>query len=118
MLPTFLPSRKSQRQYPDRPVQRHPRILYSIPLTLHHLANRGIRSSHGISLDISEGGIGALVEGPLAVGQTVGIDVLLPDSLISAVGVVRYTSSTRSGLEFVGLTPEERLRLARLVDSA
>lgn len=45
--------------------QRYPRLLFSIPITLHHLMTGGIRSSHGVSLDISEGGLGALVEAKL-----------------------------------------------------
>ena len=116
MLPTMPPSPASQKRYPA--VQRHPRVLYSIPVTLHHLANGGLRSSRGISLDISEGGVGALVEGSFEVGQSVGIDILLPDSLLSAVAIVRHTSGARSGFEFVGLTAEERLHLASLVGSA
>ena len=60
--------------YPDGVVRQHPRILFSVPLTLRHLAPPGIRASHGISLDISEGGIGALVEHDFPVGDAVEID--------------------------------------------
>lgn len=115
MLPTYP---ASQNSHPARVVRRHPRLLYSIPLTLHHLAAGGVRSSHGISLDISEGGIGALLEGQLGVGETIGIDVPLPDSLLSAAAIVRYSSVVRSGFEFVGLSPEERQHIANLVGTA
>jgi PilZ domain-containing protein len=108
----------SHKNYAGSAVRRHPRLLYSTPLMFHHLAAGGVRSSHGISLDISESGIGALVEGRLEVGQTVGIDVPLPDAVLAAVAIVRYTSDVRSGLEFVGLTSEERSRLANLVGRA
>jgi c-di-GMP-binding flagellar brake protein YcgR len=77
----------------------------------------GIRSSHGVSLDISEGGLGALVESKLAVGDTVGIELNLQEYDLNAVGIVRYTSSLRSGFEFLGLTEEERQHIASLVKS-
>jgi c-di-GMP-binding flagellar brake protein YcgR len=99
-------------------VQRHRRILFSIPLTLRHLIHGGVRASRGISLDISQSGIGALVEGGLQVGDTVEIDVQLPDRQLQAVAIVRHTSSIRSGFEFFGLTPAERAHLAAIVGSA
>jgi hypothetical protein len=114
-FPSFVASRAS---YPEGPVQRHPRLLLSIPITLHYLMPGGVRSCRGISLDISESGIGALVEGRLEVGGTVEIDLQLPDSPLSAVAIVRHTSSVRSGFEFIGLTPEERLQLSSLTASA
>ena len=91
--------------------RRHPRALFTVPITLHHLIAGGVRTSHGITLDISEGGMGALIEGMLNVGETVAIDLPLPDSKLSAVAIVRHTSSVGSGFEFVGLTPEERLQI-------
>lgn len=98
--------------------QRHPRRLFSTPVTLHHLTANGIRSSRGVSLDISEGGLAAMVEPTLNVGDTVEIDLQLPDYDLNAVGIVRYTSASRSGFEFLGLTPEERQRIASLVGRA
>jgi hypothetical protein len=71
--------------------------------------------SHGISLDISEGGIGALVQGRLHLGETVAINIALPGCTLSAVAIVRHTSSVSSGFEFVGLTPEERLQILNVV---
>ena len=91
--------------------RRHRRELFTVPLTLRHLTGRGVRTSHGISLDISEGGIGALVQGSLRVGETVAIDIPQPECTLSAVAIVRHTSSVSSGFEFVGLAPEERLKI-------
>ena len=115
MLPAYS---ASERNSPAETARRHSRLLYSTPLTLHHLATGGVRSSHGISLDISESGIGALVESSLQVGDTVELDVKLPDSDLNLVAIVRHSSSLRSGFEFLGLTLEERQRLARLVARA
>ncbi len=92
-------------------VRRHPRTVFSVPVTLHRLMASGLRTMHGISLDIGEGGLGALVQGSLRVGETVEIDLPLPERKLSAVAIVRYSSSERSGFEFVGLTTEERLHI-------
>jgi len=97
---------------PARPMQRFPRALFSVPMTLRHLASGGIQASPGISLDISEGGLGAIVHGGLRVGEMVEIDVRTPGFALSAVAIVRYTSSVRSGFEFVGMTREEREQIA------
>jgi hypothetical protein len=78
----------------------------------------GVRTSHGMSLDISESGLGALVEGRLEVGDTVELEFKLPDCQLNAVAIVRHTSSVRSGFEFLGLTPEERVRLASITGNA
>ena len=102
----------------DQPVQRYPRALFSVPLTLQYLGPGGIQKVHGISLDISEGGIGALLQHPLRVEEAVGIEFELDGSWFHTVAVVRYSSNVRSGFEFVGLTAEERARLAGLVGQA
>ncbi len=111
-------ARTSQTLKNERPLQRHPRILFSIPITLQYLGSGGVRSGHGISLDISEGGMGALVDRVLQVGDMVGLDLELPERQLSTIAIVRYSSSSRSGFEFVGLTVEERARLAGIVARA
>ena len=98
--------------------QRHPRTLFSVPVMLHHLVPGGVRFTHGITLDISEGGLGALVENGLRAGETVSLEFDLPDYYMKAVAIVRHSSSARSGFEFQSLTPEERQRIASLVGNA
>jgi c-di-GMP-binding flagellar brake protein YcgR len=90
------------------PARRHPRAVFSVPITLHHLMPGGVRSSPGVSLDISEGGMGALVQNHLEPGATVRIDVELGGRLLKAVAIVRHVSPVRSGFEFLGLSLEER----------
>lgn len=99
----------------NRPLQRHPRALFSVPLTLQYLGTGGIQTTRGISLDISESGIGALLQHPLRVDDAVGIEFELEGTPLRTVGIVRYSSNLRSGFEFVGLTVEERARVASLV---
>ncbi|HYA22698.1 MAG TPA: PilZ domain-containing protein [Terriglobales bacterium] len=102
----------------DRVVQRHPRTLLSVPITLHYLSVGGVRASHGISLDISESGIGALVDPVLPVGDTVAINLELPERELNTVAIVRHSSSVRSGFEFVGLTVEERSGILNIAKQA
>jgi hypothetical protein len=92
--------------------RRAARALFSVPITLLHLMAGGVRKSRGITLDLSESGLGALVQGDLRVGETVEIDLPLPERKLNAVAIVRHTSSVRSGFEFVGLTKEERTNIS------
>jgi len=101
-----------------RPRQRYPRALFSVPVTLRHMEAGGIRSGGGISLDISEGGLGAMMRGGLRAGELVEIDVCIAGCALTAVAIVRYTTGERSGFEFVGLTPEERQQIANATGHA
>jgi PilZ domain len=95
--------------------RRHPRILLSVPITVRHLCRGGVRRTHGISLDLGEGGLGALVQGDLRVGEMVEIDVHIPERPLNAVAIVRHASSVRSGFEFLGLTAEERQHITNAI---
>jgi hypothetical protein len=64
--------------------------------------------SRGICLDVSEGRMGAPLQSDMMGGEAVEIDLQLPHYALCAVAIVRQASSTRSGFEFLGLTPEER----------
>ena len=81
-------ARGSKAPGDGEPVRRHTRVLFSVPIALHHLVAGGIRTSRGVSLDISESGIGALVEGALHVGDAVSIDINLPAAKLRAVAIV------------------------------
>jgi len=97
------------------PSRRHPRILFSVPITVRHLCRGGVQATHGISLDLGEGGLGAIVQGDIYVGETVAIDLRLSEQLLTTVAIVRHSSSVSSGFEFVGLTPEERLQITNVI---
>lgn len=109
----FHPAAKTNG--PHEFYRRYPRVLFSIPITVRHLCRGGVRATHGISLDLGAGGLGAIVQGDVHVGETVAIDFRLSDQPLTAVAIVRHTSSVHSGFEFVGLTSEERLRIANVV---
>jgi hypothetical protein len=95
--------------------RRYPRVLFSVPITIRHLRRGGVRTTQGISLDLGEGGLGAIVRGDVQVGETVAIDFQLSEQLLKAVAIVRHTSSVHSGFEFVGLTPEERVQITSVI---
>lgn len=98
--------------------RKHVRSLFSIPFELRQLAGPSPHPLHAISLDISEGGIGALVQGNLHVGETVQVDLPLADQTIRVVAVVRHTSVLRSGFEFLQLSDGERRRITKLAGVA
>jgi hypothetical protein len=64
----------------------------------------------GRCTDISEAGVGAVVAGQLAPGQQVAVELRLPNVgvPVRARALVRYQSRLRCGLEFAGLSVEQR----------
>ena len=102
-------------RYANGGVQRYPRSVSSIPFSLRHLLPNGLQETRGITLDISEGGIGALVQGSVSAGETVLINLAMPRGPLNTVAIVRYHTGNRSGFEFLGLTAEERKTIASVV---
>ena len=114
-FPTII---ESESEDPGTSARRHPRTLFSVPIILRHLCRGGVRATRGVSLDLGAGGIGAIVQGDVHVGDTVGIDLELRELILTTVAIVRHTSSVRSGFEFVGLTPEERMQITSVIGTA
>jgi len=103
----------------DRTIRReYPRALFSVPLKLRHLKPGELLAAHGISLDISEGGLGAIVEGNLRIGEPVEIDLALGKRKWSARAVVKYASKARCGFEFQGLNDDARRQIMSLAGKA
>lgn len=94
-----------------RVARQYPRYLFSVPVTLRHLLPDGFQTTRGVSLDISEGGISAIVQANLRVGETVEINLPLSAGSLHTVAIVRHVTDSRSGFEFLGLTAEERHRI-------
>jgi c-di-GMP-binding flagellar brake protein YcgR len=108
---------RSAKGSADRGERRCPRAVFSVPIHVRMLMPGGVRTTRGVSLDISEGGLGALVQSDLKPGDVIEIDLKLPGQELTTIAIVRHSSNVRSGFEFLGLTPEERQRLAGLVTS-
>jgi len=92
--------------------RRHTRFLFSVPVMLRYLLADGLRTTRGMSVDISEGGMAAIVQAGLHVGETVEINLALPASPLHTLAIVRYVTGSRSGFEFLGLTPEQRNKIS------
>jgi len=90
-------------------------ITVHIPITVRHLSRGGVRTVRGISLDLGEGGLGAIIEGDVHVGDTVAIDLRVTGQSLTTVAIVRHASVVRSAFEFVGLTPEERVQITSVI---
>jgi TonB family protein len=64
----------------------------------------------GRSVNLGEGGVSAVVAGELLPGETVGVEIRLPQAAdpLRTRALVRHQDNLRSGLEFVGLSVEQR----------
>ena len=65
----------SAQAFAARSTRRYPRWIFSIPFTVRQLDTGGVRKLRGMTLDLSEGGMGALVQGILELGEAVEIDL-------------------------------------------
>lgn len=115
-MPVLLPASAHGRSA-DHGERRCPRAIFSVPIKVRMLMPGGVRTTRGVSLDISEAGLGALIQNELKPGDVIEIDLKLPAQELTAIAIVRHSSNVRSGFEFLGLTAEERQQLAGLVAS-
>src|SRR5580658_11384522 len=95
------------QETPQRSFHRHP---ISVPLDLIVLRSGVPENLPGRCTDISEVGVGAVIAGEMAAGQQVAVELRLPNVgvPVRARALVRYQSRLRCGLEFVGLSVEQR----------
>jgi TonB family protein len=93
-------------------VQRRvpPRHPINVPLDLIAVRSGVPENLPGRCTDLSEAGVGAVVAGELAAGQQVAVELRLPNVgvPVRARALVRYQSRLRCGLEFMGLSVEQR----------
>ena len=94
-------------EMPQRVFLRYP---INVPLDLIALRAGVPENLPGRCTDISESGVGAVVAGELAAGQQIAVELRLPNVgvPVRARARVRYQSRLRCGLEFVGLSVEQR----------
>src|SRR5580692_3498609 len=92
---------------PRRLFPRHP---INVPLDLIVLRSGVPENLPGRCTDISEVGVGAVIAGEMAAGQQVAVELRLPNVgvPVRARALVRYQSRLRCGLQFVGLSVEQR----------
>ncbi len=90
--------------------RRAPRFQVQAPLDVTVLRSGIPDTVPGRSVNVCERGIAAMLAGELVPGEAVGIEVHLPlvaDALRTRA-MVRYQDKLRCGLEFVGLSAEQR----------
>ena len=93
--------------------RRVPRYRVAVPLSV-TVRRAGVTDSiPGRSLDVGEGGLGALLAGEVSPGEAVGVEFQVPSvpSPLRARAVVRHHAQLRCGLEFLSLSPEQRALL-------
>lgn len=93
------------------PGRRHvPRYAISVPVNVTVLRAGKPEGVPGRSVDVGEGGICAVVAGDLYPGELVGVEFRLPHLSLSVLAKARvsYQHPMRCGMQFLGLSPEQR----------
>jgi len=100
--PSLVFDETTQRVFPRHPI--------NVPLDLIVLQSGVPENLPGRCTDLSEAGVGAVVAGELPAGQQVAVELRLPNVgvLVRVRALVRYQSRFHCGLEFVGLSAEQR----------
>ena len=100
--PSLALEKTQRRAYPRRPVH--------VPLDVIALRSGVPENLPGRCTDLSETGVGAVIAGELVPDQQVAVELRLPNVgvPVRARALVRYQSRLRCGLEFVGLSAEQR----------
>lgn len=93
----------------------HPRAVFSVPFTLRYIDSNGLESWHGMTVDISEGGLGALLPHQMEIGTTVELQLSLRERTLRTTAIVRHAAHGRSGFQFLGLNDEERRCISQAV---
>ncbi len=90
--------------------RRVPRFLLQAPLDVTVLRSGIPDTVPGRSVNVCERGISAMLAGELVPGEAVGIEVRLSQAMdaLRTRALVRYQDKLRCGLEFVGLSVEQR----------
>ena len=85
--------------------RQHPRYRFSAPITLH--SDNGVVIP-GMTLEISEGGLSALLASPLKVGEAVALEPIAGSRVPARV---RHTLGKIYGFEFIELSEEQVQRI-------
>lgn len=99
----------------DRRRRKTTRYFASFPVVVVTLGENGYTHQHGQAQDLSDAGMGVLLAAELAIGEVVTLGFTLSPVLFEVRAVVRHRRACRYGLEFLGLNPEEKARIAEFV---
>jgi PilZ domain len=102
-LETRSPAAPAGQHNPER---RYPRHFLSAPVTTWGLLNSGPQVTRGLTLEISLGGLSAVLCGPPKPGERVSVRLNLLNVTFEALAIVRHSSPARTGFEFLEPSPE------------
>jgi TonB family protein len=91
--------------------RRVPRFQLQAPLDVTVLRSGVPDKLPGRSVNVGERGIAAVLAGELAAGEAVEVQLPLGADPLRARALVRHHDKLRCGLEFVGLSPEQRVAI-------
>ena len=89
--------------------RKAPRFAVAVPVDIVVLRSGIPASIPGRSLDVSEGGMAAVLAGEVQPGESVGVEFKLPfvSEPVQAKATVRHYGTMRCGLEFLAMPPEQ-----------
>ena len=97
--------------------RRYSRFFLSAPLIARRTLNSGYEVMRGITLEISLGGLSAVLCGPPPVGERVSLRLKLLNTAFEAPAIVRHSTSSRTGFEFFELTAEHQRRIENCIQA-
>lgn len=107
-------------EWNGRPRRRVPRFELQAPLDVTAKRTEAAESIPGRTVNISERGIEAVMAGELIEGETVSVDLMLPDDAdpLRLQAIVRHTGELSCGLEFRRLSAEQREKVRHYTKEA
>jgi len=95
--------------------RRHERYRTDFPVKATVLRESGYQDLAGRCGDIGHGGMGAVFNAECVKGEVISLEFRLPiaSEVLSVRSIVRYRKGFLHGLEFLGLTDEQRAEIGR-----
>jgi hypothetical protein len=87
-------------------LRKYPRYLLSVPVTVREVSGCRAFQAYGLTLDLSQGGVSAVLCGAVHVARTVWLELQLPDGALHTLATVRHASPCRCGFEFLSPSPD------------
>jgi TonB family protein len=105
-----MPAEGQSKAWKGVSKRRWQRFLLEAPLDVTVLRSGVPDTLPGRSLNLGERGMGAMLAGELVLGESVGVELRIPTTRepLRARAMVRYQDKLHCGLEFIGLSAEQR----------
>ena len=99
----------------DRRRRKTARFFANFPVIVVTLSDNGYAHLQGQCQDLSEAGMGLLMSADLALGEVVTLGFTLAPILFEVRAVIRHRRACRYGVEFLGMSAEQKARIAEYV---